>query len=99
MPHKPIPPDAKPLPKDPATGAPLLPDLATGRTYAYTTVQGKAEARVQTEEGMGKGQTHYRISFDCPKCDDRISLDSKDEHGDHPVLCHCSPGYTFLVAW
>jgi hypothetical protein len=98
MPHHPIPKDAPQFPKDPKTGAPLIPPPHIAMTLAWTTVTGTATPRVQTEEGMGKGSTVYDIHALCPKCEDDVSFTGA-EHGAHPFTCHCSPGHCFTVKW
>jgi len=100
MPHKQIPLDAPKLPPEAYSGgAPAPVDQETGRKFAWAKVAGTAVASTQTEEGSGKGKPIWRISADCPKCSDTISLVGTTEHGDLPCRCYCSPGHVFLVTW
>ena len=78
-----------------------------GTAYAWTTVLGVATPRTQVEEGMGKGQLHYRVAYQCPRCDEAQHFFSPGEHGQYPVQCHCDAAhdptlmnrYVFLVKW
>jgi|GEM_PF-3095050 hypothetical protein len=99
MAHNPIPAGAKALPLDPRTKAPRVLPSDAARPFAYTTVPGTATKATQTAAGMAKGKVVFRVHADCPKCSDDVNLTSRAEHGDHPVSCHCSPGYVFLVKW
>jgi hypothetical protein len=99
MPHHPIPPDAPKLPQDPATGATLVPRRAEAKAYSWATVSGASTGRIQDQEGMGKGQPHYRIDALCPKCEDEVVFYTTLEHGEHYVTCHCSIERLFTVAW
>jgi hypothetical protein len=100
VPHKPIPANAPQLPAEAYTGgAPAPVDQATGRKFAWTKVQGTAVADTQNEVGGGKGQPIWRVTADCPKCSDTISLTATQAHGDAPVRCYCSMSRVFLVTW
>jgi hypothetical protein len=100
MPHKAIPAEAPSLPPEAWTGsAPAPVDGATGRKFAWTKVAGTAVAATQTEDGSMKGKAIWRITADCPKCSDTISIIGSTEHGDAPVRCYCSPARVFLVTW
>lgn len=94
---RPVPPDAKRIPAEVlATG---FLDLETAKQHSWTTVKGAVTSRTQTEEGMGKGQTHYRVDYRCPRCEEYHFLHSSAEHGEHPVRCHCDATLVFTVTW
>jgi hypothetical protein len=100
MPHKAIPANAPRLSEEAWVGsAPVPVDVETGRKAAWTKVTGTVVKGVQTEEGANKGQPIWRITADCPKCSDAITVTSTLEHGDYPIRCECSRHYVFLIAW
>ena len=94
---KQVPKSAKRVPADVlATG---FIDLKAGKKYSWTTVKGTATKRTQTEVGMGKVQTHYEVSFECPRCEEPHRIHSDKEHGTHYVRCHCDATLVFTVTW
>ena len=52
-----------------------------GHLYAWTEVKAtKVTQRTQTEEGMGKGKTHYLVEFNCPRCEEAHYFHSDSPH-------------------
>jgi hypothetical protein len=94
---KQVPADAKQLPMDVVTSG--LVDVATAKQYAWTTVPGTATQKIQTQDGMGKGQPYYEVAFQCPRCEDNHTLHSTNATGEHPVRCFCSGRLVFVVKW
>ena len=74
----------KPVPKDAKRVNPfeMMLDAHTGLANSWTTVKGTATTRTQTEEGMGKGQTLYEVTFQCPRCEETHKFTTTEPHSD-----------------
>lgn len=78
---------------------PQLLSPTTALKYAWTGVTGTVEKRVQAEEGMGKGQSHFRVRFECPRCGEGHFVDSQKAHGKLAHQCHCDKDFVYAVTW
>jgi hypothetical protein len=90
-----VPPDAKRLPPELYTKG--FVDADTARQYAWTNVVAHVGERIQTEDGMYKGQKIYDFEFRCPRCEEEHHIHSTTIEGSHPVRCHCDSTLVFTV--